>query len=242
MLRNEEDVFTKLQRIEELAKQDVNLKFTSLAHLLNPELLNHALKKLNKHGAPGIDGITVEQFLQDANTNIEVIHQELKEKRYRANSVRRAYIPKANGKLRPLGIPTVTDRIVQSATATIIEKIYEPYFLDVSFGFRPNRSAHDALETIRKTINSNPVNWIVDVDIKEYFDNVNHQWMIKFLEHRIVDKTMLRIISKWLKAGIMENGVIVRNELGTPQGGPISPLLANPDFRIFDSKIKPAHL
>lgn len=227
MHRNEEDVFTKLQRIEELAKHDVTIKFTSLAHLLNPELLKHALKKLNRHGAPGTDGITVEHFLQNADTDMELLYQELKEGKYRADSVRRAYIPKANGKLRPLGIPTVKDRIVQSATATIIGKIYEPYFLDISYGFRPNRSAHDALETIRRTINSNPVNWIVDVDIKGYFDNVNHQWMIKFLEHRIADRTILRIISKWLKAGIMENGVVVRNEQGTPQGGPISPLLAN---------------
>jgi RNA-directed DNA polymerase len=227
MHRNEEDVFTKLRRIEELAKRDVKTKFTSIAHLLNPELLNHAFKELNKHGAPGVDGVTVEQFLQDADTNIEIIHQELKEKRYRAESVRRAYIPKVNGKLRPLGIPTVKDRIVQRAAAIIIEKIYEPYFVDISFGFRPNRSAHDALEKIRETINGKPVNWIVDVDIKGYFDNVNHQWLIKFLEHRIVDKAMLRIISKWLKAGIMENGVVVRNETGTPQGGPISPILAN---------------
>jgi RNA-directed DNA polymerase len=227
MHRNEEDVFTKLQRIEELAKQDVKLKFTSLAHLLKPELLKHALDKLNKHGAPGVDGITVPQFAREADTNIETLHRELKEKKYRADSVRRAYIPKACGKLRPLGIPTVKDRVVQSATAMIIEKIYEPYFLNISYGFRPGKSAHDALETIREEVNKNPVNWIVDVDIKGYFDHVNHKWMIKFLQHKIADRTILRLISKWLKAGIMENGIMVRNEEGTPQGGPISPLLAN---------------
>jgi len=245
MLRNEESVFTKLQRIEELAKQNVEYKFTSLAHLLNLELLNYALKKLNKHGAPGVDGVTVEQFEQNADTNIANIHQELKEGKYRAGSVRRAYIPKANGKLRPLGIPTVKDRVVQSAIATILEKIYEPYFLDISFGFRPKRSAHDALETIRITVNQNPVNWIVDVDIKGYFDHVNHQWMLKFLEHKIADKTILRLISKCLQAGIMENGVTVRNEEGTPQGGPISPLLANIYLHYvldlwFEKKYKPA--
>ncbi|MFI5333656.1 MAG: group II intron reverse transcriptase/maturase [Chlamydiales bacterium] len=227
MHRNEEDVFTKLRRIEELAKLDVELKFTSLAHLLNLELLKHSLKELNKHGTPGVDGVTVAQFAQNTDANIETLHQELREGKYRADSVRRAYIPKAGGKLRPLGIPTVKDRIVQRAAATIIGKIYEPYFLDVSFGFRPGRSAHDALETIGQTVNKNPVNWIVDVDIKGYFDHVNHNWMIKFLEHRITDKMMLRIIAKWLKAGIMENGVVARNEEGTPQGGPISPLLAN---------------
>lgn len=227
MLRNEEGVFTKLQRIEDLAKSDMKVKFTSLAHLLNPELLKRALKELNKHGAPGIDGITVETFKQNEDTNINLLYQELKEKRYRASSVRRVYIPKVNGKLRPLGIPTVRDRVAQKGMVMILEKIYEPYFLDNSYGFRPNRSAHDALEEIRKTINKNPVNWIVDVDIKGYFDHVNHQWMLKFLEHRIADRAILQIISKWLTAGIMENGVVVRNEEGTPQGGPVSPLLAN---------------
>lgn len=227
MHRNEEDVFTKLQRIEELAKREVKIKFTSLAHLLNQELLKHAFKKLNKRGAPGMDGITVPQYARNVEANIEALHNELKEGKYRASSVRRAYIPKANGKLRPLGIPTVKDRIVQSAVGIIVSKIYEPYFMDVSFGFRPGRSAHDALETVRVTVNSNPVNWIVDVDIKGYFDHVNHDWLIKFLEHRIADRSILRLIAKWLRSGIMENGVVVRNEEGTPQGGPISPLLAN---------------
>jgi RNA-directed DNA polymerase len=227
MHRNEEDVFTKLQRIEGLAKQNVKLKFTSLAHLLNQELLKHALKTLNKHGAAGVDGITVLQYAEKADANIEALHTELKEGKYRADNVRRAYIPKANGKLRPLGIPTVKDRTVQSAAGIILGKIYEPYFMDVSYGFRPERSAHDALEAIRVTVDKNPVNWIVDADIKGYFDHVNHNWMIKFLEHRIADRTMLRLIAKWLRSGVMENGVVVRNEEGTPQGGPISPLLAN---------------
>lgn len=227
MLRNAEDVFTKLQRIETLAKQDVKLKFTSLAHLLTPELLQNALEKLNKHGAPGVDGVTVKEFANKAEENIAALHIELKEMKYRASNVRRAYIPKSNGKLRPLGIPTVKDRVVQSAMATIIQTIYEPYFLDVSYGFRPGRSAHDALEEIKAAVDKMPVNWIVDVDIKGYFDHVNHDWMIKFLEHRIADKTMLRLVSKCLKAGILDNGVVVRNEEGTPQGGPISPLLAN---------------
>ncbi len=227
MLRNAEDVFTKLQRIETLAKQDVKLKFTSLAHLLTPELLEYALEKLNKHGAPGVDGVTVEEFANKAEENIVAIYSELKEMKYRASNVRRVHIPKSNGKLRPLGIPTVKDRVVQSAMATIIQTIYEPYFLDVSYGFRPGRSAHDALEAIKAAVDKTPINWIVDVDIRGYFDHVNHDWMIKFLEHRIIDTTMLRLVSKCLKAGILDNGVVTRNEEGTPQGGPISPLLAN---------------
>lgn len=227
MLRNAEDVFTKLQRIGKLAKQDVKLRFTSLAHLLTPELLQHALEKLNKHGAPGVDGITVKEFAKKAELNIATVYLELKGMKYRASNVRRAHIPKSNGKLRPLGIPTVKDRVVQSAMAMIIQTIYEPYFLDVSYGFRPGQSAHDALAAIKAAVDKTPINWIVDVDIRGYFDHVNHDWMIKFLEHRIADKTMLRLVSKCLKAGIMENGVVTRNEEGTPQGGPISPLLAN---------------
>jgi len=227
MHRNETDVFTKLQRIEEIAKQDKESRFTSLAYLLTPELLRFALEKINKHGAPGTDGVTIEEFAKNAEKNIVTLHQDLKEQKYRSANVRRVYIPKNNGKLRPLGIPTVRDRIVQRAMAEIIGKIYEPYFMDISYGFRPQRSAHGALDVIRKEVHANPINWIVDVDIKGYFDHVNHEWMIKFLKHRIVDKTILRIVAKWLKAGILDNGVIVRNEEGTPQGGPISPLLAN---------------
>lgn len=227
MHRNEIDVFTKLQRIEEIVKQNAKAKFTSLAYLLNPELLKYALRKLNKQGASGVDGKTVKDFEANSEENIVQLHHELKEKKYRAANIRRTYIPKNNGKLRPLGIPTVRDRIVQRAMAEILTRVYEPQFMDISYGFRPKRSAHDALARIREQVHDNPVNWIVDVDIRGYFDHVNHEWMIKFLDHKITDRSILRIIAKWLKAGILENGVITRNEEGTPQGGPISPILAN---------------
>lgn len=240
----EESISTKLQRIEELAKQGGNIKFTSLAHLLGYPMLRYAWDKLNKQGAPGVDGITMEQFEKDLDQNLKQIEQELKEGKYRAANVRRAYIPKVNGKLRPLGIPTIADRIVQRATGTILTMIYENYFMDISYGFRPQRSAHDALAAIKREVSKKPINWIVDVDIKGYFDHVNHTWLIKFLKHRIVDKSLLRIITKWLKAGILENGVVVRNEQGTPQGGPISPLLANIYLHYvldlwFEKKYKP---
>lgn len=227
MHRNEVSVFTKLQRIEDIAKQNADVKFTSLAHLLNPELLQYALSSLNKHGAPGVDKKTVKEFEDNSKENIEELHRELKEQKYRATNIRRAYIPKNNGKLRPLGIPTVKDRIAQRAMAEILTRIYEPQFMDISYGFRPKRSAHDALAKIREQVHDNPVQWVVDVDIKGYFDHVNHEWMIKFLEHRIVDRSILRILSKWLHAGILDNGIVVRNEEGVPQGGPVSPILAN---------------
>lgn len=227
MLRNETNVLTKLQRIEEIAQSDKTVKFTSLAHLLVPELLHHALGTLNKHGAAGVDDITMKQFLEDKEEQISLLHREMKEQKYRATSVRRAYIPKQNGKLRPLGIPTIRDRVAQKAVAEILNRIYEPEFLDVSYGFRPQRSAHDALAAIRKEVHNHPVKWIVDIDIRGYFDHISHEWMIKFIRHRVADNSILRLVAKWLKAGILENGVNIRSEEGVPQGGPISPLLAN---------------
>jgi RNA-directed DNA polymerase len=247
VLRNAEDVFTKLQRVEVLAKQDAKIKFTSLAHLMTPELLQNALKRLNKHGAPGVDGVTVQEFAHKAKANTDALHLELKEMKYRASNVRRVQIPKSNGKLRPLGIPTVRDRVVQLAMATVLQAVYEPSFLDVSYGFRPGRSAHDAIEAVKMAVDRTPINWIVDVDIKAYFDHVNHKWMIKFLEHRIADRTMLRLVSKCLNAGVMDNGVVTRSDEGTPQGGPISPLLANIYLHYvldlwFEKRYKPQRL
>lgn len=223
-----ENVFTKLQRIEELAKQDKKMRFTSLAHLLTPEFLKFSFGKLNRYGAAGIDEITMDEFKADLDKNIERLWLELRHGTYQVKPVRRVYIPKDNkGKLRPLGIPTVADRTVQRAVGEILTVIYEPYFCDFSYGFRPGRSCHDALEKLRQTIDKQPIKHILDIDIKAYFDTVVHDWMVKFLGHRIADKTILQLIEKWLKSGIMENGVVVRSEEGTPQGGPLSPLLAN---------------
>jgi RNA-directed DNA polymerase len=227
MRRNENNVSTVLQRIGELAERDHSMKFTSLAHILNKDMLKSSFKKLNQRGAPGIDGVRMKEYKEKIDENIFELYEELKSGKYRASSVRRLYIPKANGKMRPLGVPTVKDRIVQRAVGEIISRIYEPYFIDNSFGFRPGRSCHDALKKLKQSSRSKRSNYIVEADIKSYFDTVNHEWMMKFLGHRIADKQLLRIVKKWLKAGHMENGVVCRDEEGTPQGGPISPLLAN---------------
>lgn len=218
---------TKIERIAELARQDQRMKFTSLAHLLTPEYLKECFQQLNRHGAPGVDGVSITDFSNDLDQNIDQLWKELRSGTYKATSVRRVYIPKGNGKTRSLGIPTVRDRAVQRAVGGIISSIYEPYFVDNSCGFRPNRSTHLALEKLRKNIDRNPIRIIVDADIEAYFDTVNHKWMMEFLRDRISDKSILRLVGKWLKSGTMENGVVVRNEEGTPQGGPISPLLAN---------------
>lgn len=227
MRRNEESLSTKLRRIDELAEKDQRVRFTSLAHLLNEEMLTDSYKKLNRKGAPGTDGVSIGGFGEQLEENIKTLYEELKSGTYRATSVRRVYIPKANGKQRPIGIPTVKDRIVQRSVAEIIGAIYEPYFIEHSYGFRPGRSCHDAIRELKRVARKRRGRYIVEADIKSYFDKVNHDWMMKFLEHRIADKTILRLVKKWLNAGYMENGVKCRTEEGTPQGGPISPLLAN---------------
>jgi RNA-directed DNA polymerase len=227
MHRNEEPVSTQLQRIEELACRHTDLRFTSLAHLMTPVYLGECFKKLNQRAAAGTDGQTMSEFKENLARNAEELYELLKGNRYRATSVRRVYIPKANGKMRPLGIPTVKDRVVQRAVGGIISRIYEPYFIETSYGFRPGRSAHDALSVLKKTVQKKGIRYVVEADIKSYFDTVNHEWMMKFLGHRIADRTVLRLVRKWLVAGYMERGVVTRTGEGTPQGGPISPLLAN---------------
>lgn len=245
MHRNGEDVFTKLQRIAALAKRDKEVKFTSLAHLLTPEMLRTSFLKLNQKGSPGLDGVTMSEYKLNLDENIDALWMELRMGKYRASAVRRVFIPKAGGKQRPLGIPTVKDRIVQRAVCEILKVIYEPYFCDSSYGFRPGRSCHQALEHLRVTIDRAPIGYVIDADVKAYFDRVNHKWMAEFSRHRITDRTILRLIAKWLRAGIMENGVVARSEEGTPQGGPLSPMLANIYLHYvldlwFGVKIKPS--
>jgi group II intron reverse transcriptase/maturase len=219
---------TKLLRIAELAKSDPKMKFTSLVHLLNKQTLTQCHHELPNRKATGINGTTKEQYGENLEENIEELVSRLKSKSYRPVPVRRMYIPKLNSnKKRPLGIPEHEDKIVQKGITKILNTIYENDFLDCSFGFRPNRSCHDALKILNFYIEKRSVNYVVDVDIKGFFDNVDHKWMMEFLKLRIADPNLLRIIGRFLKGGYMEEGKKYTTDNGTPQGGVISPVLAN---------------
>lgn len=219
---------TKLLRIAELAKSEPKMKFTSLTHLLNEQSLTQCHHELPNKKAAGINGTTKEQYNDSLEENIEDLVSRLKSKSYRPVPVRRMYIPKLNSnKMRPLGIPEHEDKIVQKGITKILNAIYENDFLDCSFGFRPNRNCHDALKIVNQYIEKRAVSYVVDVDIKGFFDNVDHKWMMEFLKLRITDPNLLRIISRFLKGGYMEEGKRYKTDTGTPQGGVISPILAN---------------
>ena len=219
---------TKLLRIAELAKSDPKMQFTSLAHLLDKQSLVQCHIELPNKKATGINGTTKEQYSDNLEESIEDLVSRLKSKSYRPVPVRRMYIPKLNSnKKRPLGIPEHEDKIVQKGITKILNSIYENDFLDCSFGFRPNRNCHDALKILNFYIEKRSVNYVVDVDIKGFFDNVDHRWMMEFLKLRITDPNLLRIIGRFLKGGYMEEGKKYKTDKGTPQGGVISPVLAN---------------
>jgi RNA-directed DNA polymerase len=213
--------------IIELARSDPKLRFTTLAHRLTPDHLLDAYRRLKRKAAPGPDGVTVTEYGEDLEARVEHLHQQLRSGRYRASPVRRVYIPKPNGKLRPLGIANVEDRLVQTAITMVLEPIYEQDFLDFSYGFRPGRSAKDALEALRRTIDRRPVRVVFEADIRGFFDNLVHDWLRKFLGHRIADRGIHRLIGKVLNSGVVEEGQVTRSKRGAPQGGPLSPLLAN---------------
>ena len=204
------------------------MKFTSLTHLLNEEYLKQCHQQLPGNKATGVTSTTKAEYGEKLTENITDLVARMKQQRYRPAPVRRAYIPKQEkGKKRPLGIPEYEDKIVQRGMARILNAIYENDFLDCSFGFRPSRNCHDALKILNIYIEKRYVNYIVDVDIKGFFDNVDHQWMMKFIKHRIVDPNFLQIIARFLKGGYMEQGKYYKTDTGTPQGGLISPILAN---------------
>jgi group II intron reverse transcriptase/maturase len=228
MLRNNETVETKLQRIAAKASNDPKCRFTSLFHLVNVELLRSCFLKLRKDAAAGIDQVTKTEYGTNLEENLTELVGRLHRMAYIPQPVRRVFIPKPGSKKqRPLGIPALEDKLVQAGLTRILTAIYESDFIDDSYGFRPNRGCHDALRALSLTVENGPVNHIVDADIKGFFDNVDHEWMKRFLEHRIADNRVVRYIVRFLKAGVMNEGVIEESDTGTPQGGIISPILAN---------------
>jgi RNA-directed DNA polymerase len=217
-----------LERIRQAARRDRKLRFTALLHhVYNPEMLREAYFGLKREAAPGVDRMTWRQYGEALEDNLQDLSGRLKRGAYRAKPVRRVFIPKADGRQRPLGVTALEDKIVQRATVEVLNAIYETDFLGFSYGFRPGRSQHNALDALYTGLLTKKVNWVLDADIRGYFDAIDHGWLVKFVEHRIADRRVVRLIQKWLNAGVLEDGTRTRSEQGTPQGGSASPLLAN---------------
>ena len=218
---------TKLERIADKSRNEKRPIFTSLYHLINEELLKKCHKELDGNKAEGIDNVSKKEYAEDLDENIKDLVIRLKNKAYKPAPALRVYIPKDNGKMRPLGISIYEDKIVQLALKKILEAIYEPKFQDNMYGFRANNSCHKAIKYVHKSISTTRINYIVDADIKGFFDHIDHEWMIKFIEYNIKDPNIIGLIKKYLKAGIMDKGKYVATEEGSAQGNIISPVLAN---------------
>ena len=226
--RRREPVATKLHRIACKARNEPEFKFTSLFHLMNEELLRGCFAQLRGDAAAGIDGKTKADYAENLEENLAELVNRLHRMGYRSQAVRRVYIPKPGSeKGRPLGIPALEDKLVQSGMTRILEQVYEQDFIEDSYGFRAKRSCHDALHALSETVESGRIEWILEADIKGFFDNVDHDWLMLFIEHRIGDKRMWRMVKRFLKAGVLEEGTMYVSEEGVPQGGSISPLLSN---------------
>src|SRR5207249_3065322 len=226
--QHRDGALSALERVRQAAERDKKVRFTALLHhVYNIEHLRVAYHALKRVAAPGIDGETWEHYGQALEENLADLSGRLKRGAYRAKPVKRAYIPKADGRQRPLGVPTLEDKIVQRAAVEVLSAIYETDFLGFSYGFRPARSQHQALDALYTGLLTRKVNWVLDLDIKGFFDGLSHEWLVRFIEHRIADRRVVRLIQKWLRAGVLEEGKHLRVEEGTPQGGSASPLLAN---------------
>jgi len=230
MLRTQgrERMQSALERVRRAAEKDKGLRFTTLAHhVYNVDHLREAYFRLKRAAAPGVDGVTWRQYGEGLEENLQDLAQRLKSGAYRAKPVRRVYIPKPDGRQRPLGVPVLEDKIVQLSATEVLNAIYETDFLGFSYGFRPRRGQHDALDALCVGIERSNVNWVLDADIRGFFDAIDHECLTKLVEHRIGDRRVIRLIQKWLKAGVLEDGEQKPSKEGTPQGGSISPLLAN---------------
>ncbi|MCA1678839.1 MAG: group II intron reverse transcriptase/maturase, partial [Actinobacteria bacterium] len=216
-----------LDRVRRVAQNDREARFTALLHHVDVDRLRVAYGALNPRAATGVDGVTWRAYGQDLEDNLRELHGRVHRGSYRPRPSRRAYIPKADGRLRPLGIAALEDKILQRAVVEVLNAIYETDFVGFSYGFRSGRSPHDALDALAVGIARRKVNWVLDADLRDFFTSLDHGWLQKFLEHRIADRRMLRLLGKWLKAGVIENGIWSETVQGTPQGASASPLLAN---------------
>ncbi len=216
-----------LEGVREAARRDKRARFTALLHHITPSLLVESFYALRKQAAAGVDGVTWREYESVLYQRIPDLHRAIHRGSYRARPSRRVYIPKANGQQRPLGIASLEDKIVQQAVVTVLSAVYEEDFLGFSYGFRRGRGQHDALDALSVGIKSRKVNWILDADIHSFFDEIDHEWMLKFLEHRIADRRLLLLVRRWLKAGVIEDNRRIPATRGTPQGAVVSPLLAN---------------
>ncbi len=229
MPRNPTIVSPKQERIAALAKQTPPMAFTSLAYLMDLNWLREAYRRTRKDGAVGVDGVTADDYEEDLEGNLQRLLDRAKSGTYRAPPVRRVYIPKGGSttEMRPLGIPTLEDKVLQRAVVMLLEPIYEQDFLDCSYGFRPRRSAHQALTSFRDQLMNCRGGWVLEVDIRKFFDNLDHGHLREFLRRRVRDGVLLRLIDKWLSAGVMEDGSVSYPDAGSPQGGVVSPILSN---------------
>jgi RNA-directed DNA polymerase len=225
--QNRESVTQALDRVRQAARTRKKERFTALLHHVDVDLLRTAFLALQRDAAPGVDGLTWWDYEADLEPRLAALHDRVQRGAYRPQPSRRTYIPKADGKQRPLAIAALEDKIAQGATAMVLNAIYEEDFLGFSYGFRPGRGAHDALDALDVGINSRKVNYILDADIRSFFDTVDQKWLVRFLEHRIGDPRIIRLAQKWLKAGILEDGTVTVSDKGTGQGSVISPLFAN---------------
>jgi len=216
-----------LDRVRRVARKDKDARFTALLHHVDVDRLRAAYWAIRPKAAPGVDGVTWTEYGQDLEANLRDLHARVHGGSYRARPSRRVFIPKADGRLRPLGIAALEDKILQRAVVEVLNAIYEADFLGFSYGFRPGRSSHDALDALAAGITRKKVNWVLDTDFREFFTSLDHRWLERFLEHRIADKRILRLIQKWMAAGVIEDGAWTESLEGVPQGASASPLLAN---------------
>jgi len=220
-------VSSELDRVRRVARKDKDVRFTALLHHVDVDRLRAAYWALKPKAAPGVDGVTWKDYGQDLEENLRDLHSRVHRGSYRARPSRRVYIPKPDGRRRPLGISALEDKLLQRAVVEVLNAIYETDFLGCSYGFRPGRSPHDALDALAVGLRRKRVNWVLDADFREFFTSLDHRWLMRFLEHRIADRRVLRLIGKWLAAGVIEKGSWTQYEEGVPQGASVSPLLAN---------------